>query len=132
MACALPETAQGCGSVRSALLQSCRWPAVHVVRWGFVGGSFQRTARAINFYNFRPSVQLLAPCTRRRRVHAVLTFFCQYGEYYSKYATPRASFRSSDPFISAGLENISRRFINSTNLVWDLILVCIDAPHDWL
>ena len=30
----------------------------------------------------------------------------------------------------AGLENISRRFIN--NLVWDLILVCIDAPGDWL
>jgi hypothetical protein len=30
----------------------------------------------------------------------------------------------------AGLENIGRRFIN--NLVWDLILVCIDAPGDWL
>jgi hypothetical protein len=30
----------------------------------------------------------------------------------------------------AGLENISRRFIN--NLVWDLILVCIDAPGNWL
>jgi hypothetical protein len=31
-----------------------------------------------------------------------------------------------------GLENImiSRRFINS--LVWDLILVCIDAPGNWL
>jgi hypothetical protein len=32
--------------------------------------------------------------------------------------------------VLGGLENISRRFIN--NLVWDLILVCIDAPGDWL
>ena len=30
----------------------------------------------------------------------------------------------------AGLENINRRFIN--NLVLGLILVCIDAPGDWL
>ena len=66
VACALPETAQGCGSVRSTLLERCRWPAVHVVRWGFVGGSFQRTARAVNFYYFRSSVHLLAPCTRRQ------------------------------------------------------------------
>ena len=29
-----------------------------------------------------------------------------------------------------GLEYISRRFIN--NLVLDLIVVCIDAPGDWL
>ena len=63
VACALPETAQGCGSVRSTLLERCRWPAVHVVRWGFVGRSFQRTARTLNFYYFRSSVQLLAPCT---------------------------------------------------------------------
>ena len=32
--------------------------------------------------------------------------------------------------VLGGLENISRRFIN--NLVWDLILVCIDAHGDWL
>ena len=63
VACALPETAQGCGSVRSTLLERCCWPAVHVVRWGFVGGSFRRTARAVNFYYFRSSVHLLAPCT---------------------------------------------------------------------
>ena len=30
----------------------------------------------------------------------------------------------------AGLESTSRRFIN--NLVWDFILVCIDAPGDSL
>ena len=66
VACALPETAQGCGSVRSTLLERCRWPAVHVVRWGFVGGCFQRTARAVNYYFFRSSVHPLAPCTRRR------------------------------------------------------------------
>jgi hypothetical protein len=56
VACALLETAQGCGSVRSTLLERCRSPAVHVVRWGFVGGSFQRTARAVNLYYFRSSV----------------------------------------------------------------------------
>ena len=66
VACALPETAQGCGSVRSTLLERCCWPAVHVVRWGFVGRSFQRTARTVNFYYFRSSVHLLAPCTPRR------------------------------------------------------------------
>ena len=71
VACALPETAQGCGSVRSTLLERCRWPAVHVVRWGFVGGSFRRTARAVNFYYFRSSVHLLAPCTRRRGIIGV-------------------------------------------------------------
>jgi hypothetical protein len=32
--------------------------------------------------------------------------------------------------VLGGLENISRRFIN--NLVWDLILVCIDTPGNWL
>ena len=85
VACALPETAQGCGSVRSTLLERCRWPAVHVVRWGFVGGSFQRTARAVNFYYFRSSVHLLAPCTPRRGVQGAYTatlrtFNCSFAE----------------------------------------------------
>jgi hypothetical protein len=34
--------------------------------WGSVGGCFQRTPHAVNFYYFRSSVHLLAPCTRRR------------------------------------------------------------------
>ena len=57
--------------------------------------------------------------------------FIEYTEY-NKTGIPshvRMHVQVLGPHL-AGLENISRRFIN--NLVWDLILVCIDAPGDWL
>jgi hypothetical protein len=90
VACALPETGQGCGSVRSTLLERCRWPAVHVVRWGLAGGSFRRTARAVNFYYFRSSVHLLAPCTLlvRRRVTAARQSSQRTSRTYFKYCWP--------------------------------------------